>query len=70
LQHLEGDNVVKPKELYATEIEKEFNNWLAKFDSLEILFASRHLQARLTKHLDGSIEDHSFIVGPVHVSSR
>jgi len=70
LQHLEGDNVVKPKELYATEIEKEFNNWLAKFDSLEILFASRHLQARLTKHLDGSIEDHSFMVGPVHVSSR
>jgi hypothetical protein len=70
LQHLEGDNVVKPKELYATEIEKEFNNWLAKFDSLEVLFASRHLQARLTKHLDGSIEDHSFIVGPVHVSSR
>ena len=61
---------MKPKELYATEIEKEFNNWLAKFDSLEVLFASRHLQARLTKHLDGSIEDHSFIVGPVHVSSR
>jgi hypothetical protein len=42
LQHLEGDNVVKPKERYATEIEKEFNNWLAKFDSLEALFASRH----------------------------
>ena len=61
---------MKPKERYATEIEKEFNNWLAKFDSLEVLFASRYLQARLTKHLDGSIEDHSLIVGPVHVSSR
>jgi hypothetical protein len=72
LQQLEGDNVVKPKELYATEMEKEFNNWLEKFDSLEVLFASRHqLQARLTKqHLDGNIGDHSLIVGPVHVSSR
>jgi hypothetical protein len=48
LQHLEEDNVVKPKELYATEMEKEFNDWLAKFDSLEALFASRHqLHARL-----------------------
>jgi len=62
---------VKPKELYATQMEKEFNNWLAKFDSLEALFASRHqLLARLTKQqLDGSIEDHSLIIGPVHVSS-
>ena len=53
-------------------MEKEFNNWLAKFDSLEVLFASRHqLQARLTKqHLDGNIGDHSLIVGPVHVGSR
>jgi NDP-sugar pyrophosphorylase family protein len=62
---------VKPKELYATAMEDEFNNWLAKFDSLEALFASRHqLHARLTKQqLDGSIEDHSLIIGPVHVSS-
>jgi hypothetical protein len=72
LQHLEGDNVVKPKELYATQMEKEFNDWLAKFDGLEALFASRHqLHAGLTKqHLDGSIGDHSLIVAPVHVSSR
>jgi len=72
LQRLEGDNVVKPKERYATEMKKEFNDWLAKFDSLEALFASRHqLHAGLTRQqLDGSIEDHSFIVGPVHVSSR
>jgi len=48
LHHLEGDNVVKPKERYATEMKKEFNGWLAKFDSLEALFASRHqLRARL-----------------------
>jgi NDP-sugar pyrophosphorylase family protein len=71
LHYLEGDNVVKPKELYATAMEDEFNNWLEKFDSLEALFASRHqLHARLTKQqLDGSIEDHSLIIGPVHVSS-
>jgi NDP-sugar pyrophosphorylase family protein len=71
LHYLEGDNVVKPEELYATAMEDEFNNWLAKFDSLEALFASRHqLHARLTKQqLDGSIEDHSLIIGPVHVSS-
>jgi carbonic anhydrase/acetyltransferase-like protein (isoleucine patch superfamily) len=61
---------VKPEELYATAMEGEFNNWLAKFDSLEALFASRHqLHARLTKQQDGSIEDHSLIIGPVHVSS-
>ena len=62
---------MKPKELYATQMEKEFNNWLAKFDSLEALFASRHqLLARLTKQqLDGSIEDHTVIIGPVHVHS-
>jgi hypothetical protein len=48
LQHLEGDNVVKPKETHATEMEKEFNNWLAIFDSLEALLVSRHqLHARL-----------------------
>jgi len=62
---------VKPEELYATAMEDAFNNWLAKFDSLEALFASRHqLHARLTKQqLDGSIEDHSLIIGPVHFSS-
>ncbi len=39
---------MKPKERYATEMKKEFNGWLAKFDSLEALFASRHqLRARL-----------------------
>jgi NDP-sugar pyrophosphorylase family protein len=65
-----GDNVVKPKELYATVMEDEFNHWLRKFDSLEALFASRHqLHARLTKQqLDGRIED-ALIIGPVHVSS-
>jgi hypothetical protein len=48
LHHLEGDNVVKPKERYATEMDKEFNNWFAKFDSLEAPFASRHqLHVRL-----------------------
>jgi NDP-sugar pyrophosphorylase family protein len=69
--YLEGDNFVKPNELYATAMEDEFNNWLASFDSLEALFASRHqLLARLTKQqLDGSMEDHTLIVGPVHVNS-
>ena len=39
---------MKPKELYATEMEKEFNNWLEKSDSLEAPFASRHqLHTRL-----------------------
>jgi hypothetical protein len=57
LQHVEGDKVVKPKELYATEMEKQFNNWLAKFDSLEALFASRHqLSARLQN--DNWMEGH------------
>jgi NDP-sugar pyrophosphorylase family protein len=71
VHYLEGGNVVKPKELYATPMEDEFNNWLEKFVSLEALFASRHqLHAKLTKQqLDGSIEDHSLITGPVHVSS-
>jgi hypothetical protein len=48
---------VKPKELYATEMEKEFNNWLEKSDSLEALFASRHqLRARLQN--DNWMEGH------------
>jgi NDP-sugar pyrophosphorylase family protein len=71
LRYLEGDNIVKPKELYSPAMEDEFNNWLERFDSLEALFASRHqLYARLTKQrLDGSVEDRTLIIGPVHVSA-
>lgn len=63
--------MVKPKELYATPMEDEFNCWLARFDSLQDLFASRHqLHAKLTRQqLDGSVENHTLITGPVHVSA-
>jgi hypothetical protein len=49
VHYLEGDNILKPKELYATPMEDEFNNWLEKFVSLKALFSSRHhLPAKLT----------------------
>jgi hypothetical protein len=63
LQHLEGDNVVKPQEIYATEMEKEFSNWLATFDSLEALFVSRHqLHARL--------QNNNWMEGPLNSEDK
>jgi NDP-sugar pyrophosphorylase family protein len=61
---------MKPNELYATPMEDEFNNWLARFESLEDLFASRYqLHTKLRKQqLDGDVEDHTLLIGPIHVS--
>jgi UDP-N-acetylglucosamine diphosphorylase / glucose-1-phosphate thymidylyltransferase / UDP-N-acetylgalactosamine diphosphorylase / glucosamine-1-phosphate N-acetyltransferase / galactosamine-1-phosphate N-acetyltransferase len=63
---------MRPGDLYATIMEPEFNSWLAKFDTLEALFAARHeLCSNLLKQqLDGIVEDHATIVGAVHVSSN
>jgi UDP-N-acetylglucosamine diphosphorylase / glucose-1-phosphate thymidylyltransferase / UDP-N-acetylgalactosamine diphosphorylase / glucosamine-1-phosphate N-acetyltransferase / galactosamine-1-phosphate N-acetyltransferase len=50
-------------------MEQEFDAWLSHFTSLEELFSSRHqLYSKLSRQqLDGVIEEHVVIVGPVHI---
>lgn len=50
-------------------MEREFDDWLARFASLGELFSSRHqLYSKLCRQqLNGVIEENVTIVGPVHV---
>ncbi len=63
------EDLLLPKELFATPMEREFDDWLTRFSSLEELFCSRHqLYSRLCRQqLNGVIEENVTIVGPVHV---
>jgi hypothetical protein len=70
LRHVEGDNVVKPKELYATEMEREIDSRFATFDDLEALYASRQQpRTRLQNnnwmegHLNSEVEVQTFSHG-------
>jgi NDP-sugar pyrophosphorylase family protein len=60
---------VLPRELFSTPMEKEFDDWLSRFVTLEQLFSARHqLYSKLSRQqLDGIIEENVTIVGPVHI---
>jgi NDP-sugar pyrophosphorylase family protein len=60
---------MRPSMLFSTPMEHEFNEWLSRFASLEELFSARNqLYAKLThQQLDGIVEEHVSIFGPVHV---